>query len=88
MKIVQKWIGRFFYWIVIYPAYLLYQSLFSAGQGRRCRFEPTCSVYAREALKRFHFFYALKLIIIRLCKCQPFYKRHETYLFDPVPEKK
>lgn len=49
---------------------------------QRCRFFPSCSRYAHQALLRFDFFFAMVLIIKRLVKCQPF---HEGGL-DPVPK--
>ena len=41
-------------------------------QGR-CRFYPTCSSYAKEALARYNVLTALWLIIRRLSKCHPFH---------------
>ena len=48
---------------------------------RACRFEPSCSAYAEEALSRFSFPRALWLIVKRVSKCHPFH--HGGY--DPVP---
>ena len=36
-----------------------------------CRFRPTCSEYACQALERFTFFRAAKLIFKRLIRCHP-----------------
>ena len=38
--------------------------------GNNCRFYPTCSNYALQALKRYSTFYAIKIIIIRLLNKQ------------------
>ncbi|MFQ6110440.1 MAG: membrane protein insertion efficiency factor YidD [Nitrospinota bacterium] len=38
----------------------------------RCRFEPSCSQYARESLERYPLHRALGHIIWRLLRCQPF----------------
>ena len=40
--------------------------------GRNCRFTPSCSEYAIEALERFNIFKALYLIFFRLIRCHPF----------------
>ena len=48
-----------------------YRLFLSPLLGNNCRFYPTCSNYALQALKRYSTFYALKIIIIRLLKCNP-----------------
>lgn len=46
-----------------------------------CRFYPTCSNYAIEALKKYGFFKGWYLSIKRLLKCHPLGKKG----YDPVP---
>lgn len=46
-----------------------------------CRFHPTCSVYAMEALQKHGAFRGLRLTLWRLVRCQPFHPGG----FDPVP---
>ena len=48
-----------------------YRLFLSPLLGNSCRFYPTCSNYALQALKRYSTFYAIKIIIIRLLKCNP-----------------
>ena len=48
-----------------------YQLIFSPVIGNNCRFYPTCSNYALEALKEYKLFKAVKLIIIRFLRCNP-----------------
>lgn len=47
-----------------------------------CRFQPTCSAYAREAIDR-HGLPGFGLAARRLLKCRPFGGSG----YDPVPEK-
>ena len=46
-----------------------------------CRFTPTCSAYALEAIKKYGAAKGLFLSIKRICKCNPFHKGG----YDPVP---
>jgi len=46
-----------------------------------CRFLPTCSAYALEALEKYGALKGSWLAIRRLSKCHPFHKGG----FDPVP---
>jgi len=39
-----------------------------------CRFSPSCSLYAREAIHKYGFFYGSWLGLIRILKCHPFSK--------------
>ena len=48
-----------------------YKFFLSPLLGNHCRFYPTCSNYALQALKRFSTFYAIKIIITRLFRCNP-----------------
>ena len=48
-----------------------YQLFISPILGNNCRFYPTCSNYAVEAVKKYNLFYALKLVFIRIIKCNP-----------------
>ena len=51
----------------------LYRLTVSPFLGNNCRFHPTCSQYALDALNTKTFFKALPLIIIRISKCHPFH---------------
>lgn len=59
-----------------------YQCVISPLVGPRCRFYPSCSHYAIEALQTRHFLRALWLIIYRIMRCHPLHPGG----FDPVPE--
>ncbi|EGU50513.1 hypothetical protein VIOR3934_05919 [Vibrio orientalis CIP 102891 = ATCC 33934] len=60
-----------------------YQGFISPILGPRCRFSPTCSTYALEALKAHGFVKGCWLSSKRLLKCNPLNKKGWTY--DPVP---
>ena len=47
-----------------------------------CRFTPTCSAYAMEAINKYGAAKGLYLAIKRLLRCHPFYKGDP---YDPVP---
>jgi uncharacterized protein len=61
--------------------YKSYLSLLFAGS---CRFEPTCSSYACQAIERFGVLPGSWLALKRLLRCHPLSRR---FGFDPVPEK-
>ena len=48
-----------------------YQYTISPLLGNNCRFYPTCSNYALEAIKEYNLFSAIKLITFRVLRCNP-----------------
>ncbi|MGA6827631.1 membrane protein insertion efficiency factor YidD [Nitrospira sp. NS4] len=50
-----------------------YQYFVSPLLGPACRFEPTCSHYAVEAIHRHGALYGSGLTLARLLKCHPFH---------------
>jgi putative membrane protein insertion efficiency factor len=61
-----------------------YQMLISPLSGGKCRFVPTCSNYAIEAIERHGVIYGIYLSVGRILRCNPF----NPGGYDPVPEKK
>ena len=49
-----------------------YQRFVSPALPRRCKYEPTCSAYAVEALRAHGPFRGVVLAIWRLLRCNPF----------------
>jgi uncharacterized protein len=60
-----------------------YRLLLSAWLGPSCRFEPSCSTYALQALERHGAAAGSYLTLRRLARCHPWC----TPGFDPVPLK-
>jgi uncharacterized protein len=57
-----------------------YQRFVSPALPRRCKYEPTCSAYAAQAIEEFGILRGLVLAAWRLLRCNPF--SHGG--FDPV----
>ncbi len=60
-----------------------YKKYISPSLGNNCRFLPTCSEYAMEAVERHGIVKGGLLSIWRILRCNPFGRRS----YDPVPEK-
>ncbi|MBB5222883.1 hypothetical protein HNP73_002830 [Amaricoccus macauensis] len=58
-----------------------YRLVLSPWVGHSCRFQPTCSAYALEALGRHGALRGSWLTARRLCRCHPW----GASGFDPVP---
>lgn len=60
----------------------LYQKLVSPWLGVNCRYRPSCSSYARQAVERFGVVKGGWLALRRLGRCHPFHAGG----YDPVPQ--
>ena len=59
-----------------------YQRHISPNTPKVCRFVPTCSTYAMEAIQKYGALRGSWLAVKRLLRCNPFYKGD---FYDPVP---
>ena len=60
----------------------LYRRTISPMHAPCCRFTPTCSTYALQAIERYGALKGGYLSVRRILRCHPFYKGN---LNDPVP---
>ena len=72
MKAVLLWMIRF------------YRTYISPGRPPCCRFIPTCSAYALEAVEKYDAVKGGFLALRRILRCNPFHKQ-ESIEYDPVP---
>jgi putative membrane protein insertion efficiency factor len=59
----------------------LYQRFVSPLLGPHCRFYPSCSHYALQAVQQYGTLYGTWLSVKRLCRCHPW----NPGGYDPVP---
>lgn len=67
-------------WLLSLPI-IFYRAVISPYLPPSCRFTPTCSEYALEALRRHGPFKGLWLTVRRICRCHPWGGSG----YDPVP---
>ena len=60
-----------------------YKAYLSLLVGGSCRFEPTCSIYAYEAVENFGVARGTWLALKRLLRCHPLSRK---FGYDPVPD--
>ncbi|MFZ1155568.1 MAG: membrane protein insertion efficiency factor YidD [Solirubrobacteraceae bacterium] len=65
--------------VVLAPV-VAYQRVLSPALPRRCKYEPTCSLYAVQAVREYGILRGLVLAVWRLLRCNPW--SHGGY--DPV----
>ena len=58
-----------------------YQIVLSPLKPQSCRFQPTCSYYAYQAITKYGIFKGIWLAAKRISKCHPWGKSG----YDPVP---
>lgn len=60
-----------------------YRTMISPFRPPACRFTPTCSQYALDALQEYGLFRGTWLALVRLAKCGPWHRGG----WDPIPER-
>ena len=70
---------KLFLWLIRF-----YQREISPLRPPCCRFIPTCSAYALEAVEKYGVWKGGFLALRRILKCQPFHKQ-VSIEYDPVP---
>ena len=61
-----------------------YQKNVSPAKPPCCRYIPTCSQYAVEALEKYGALKGSRLALKRLARCHPFHVKEHNF-YDPVP---
>ena len=69
---------------VLLAAIRFYRRKISPARPPCCRFLPTCSAYALEAIEVHGAWRGSLLALRRLSKCHPFH-RQQSFEYDPVP---
>lgn len=64
-----------------------YRKNISSARQPCCRFIPTCSTYALEAIEVHGAVKGGLLAVWRVLRCHPFHKE-KGFIYDPVPPKK
>ena len=80
MKTLWHYISRALVWLLVLPI-RFYQTAISPYTPPACRFTPTCSESARQALLKHGPFKGLYLAIWRILRCNPWGGSG----YDPVP---
>lgn len=65
----------------VIAVFRFYQKAISPHFPAACRFYPSCSAYACEAVEKYGALRGLRLALLRLLRCHPFRKGG----YDPVP---
>jgi putative membrane protein insertion efficiency factor len=80
MRTVWNYVTKVLSWLLLLPI-RFYQLYISPLLGPSCRFTPTCSEYARQAILKHGPFKGLYLAVWRILRCNPWGGSG----YDPVP---
>lgn len=79
---MMKWLNKIAIQLVLLPIYF-YRAAISPLLPSSCRYMPTCSAYAIEAIRRHGVFKGMYLATRRIMRCHPLGGSG----YDPVPDK-
>ena len=80
LRILWKWVKKVLAWVLLLPI-RFYQVCITPYTPPSCRFQPTCSEYARQAILKHGPFKGLALAVWRILRCNPWGGSG----YDPVP---
>lgn len=80
IKAIVNGISQLLVWILCLPI-IFYQRCISPFTPPSCRFTPTCSQYAKEALHKYGLVKGMALAVWRILRCNPWGGSG----YDPVP---
>jgi putative membrane protein insertion efficiency factor len=80
MKTIGRYLSRLLAALLLMPI-RFYQVAISPLLGPSCRYTPTCSEYARQAIVKYGPFKGLWLAVKRVLRCHPW----GVSGYDPVP---
>ena len=79
-RMLWRWLMKLLEVLLLLPI-VFYQRVISPFTPPSCRFTPTCSEYARQAIAKYGPFKGLWLALKRLSRCHPWGGSG----YDPVP---
>ena len=80
LSILWKWVKKVLAWVLLLPI-RFYQVCITPYTPPSCRFQTTCTEYARQAILKHGPFKGLALAVWRILRCNPWGGSG----YDPVP---
>ena len=80
MRLFIQWVRKLFVWLLLLPIYF-YKVAISPLTPPSCRYTPSCSTYAVEAIRKHGPLRGLYLAVRRILRCHPWGGSG----YDPVP---
>lgn len=80
MRRIIQWVRQLFVWLLLLPIYF-YKVAISPLTPPSCRYTPSCSTYAMEAIRKHGPLKGLYLAVRRILRCHPWGGSG----YDPVP---